>query len=209
MSEVSPQLFLTLVISTSDKGVPLENWVNVPTNSVLTIHNQTVMVHPIIDQYYDRSPYHVRSSAFAETKGLATNEKALTTPLATTVGSPGEVELVKRFLGPIIPFGVSRSRTPEASSLPKARIVVPVAPSPSDIRSVTSPPPTVRSTPPPVQGNIKKKRASLVAAEPTFGGGGPLPPDSDQESTTPELPRTEFGNPNKIAQFFPELRLSQ
>lgn len=33
------------------------------------------MVHPIIDQYYNHSPDHVRSSAFVQTKGLATNEK--------------------------------------------------------------------------------------------------------------------------------------
>ncbi|KKA27381.1 hypothetical protein TD95_000468 [Thielaviopsis punctulata] len=52
-----------------------ENWINVPTNSVLTISRQTVMVHPIIDQYYNRNPDHVRSSAFVQTKGLATNEK--------------------------------------------------------------------------------------------------------------------------------------
>ncbi len=53
-----------------------ENWVNVPTNSILTIHGQTVMVHPIKDAYYDRSPYHVRSAAFVQTKGLAANEKS-------------------------------------------------------------------------------------------------------------------------------------
>ncbi|KAL2885931.1 putative glutamine amidotransferase DUG3 [Ceratocystis lukuohia] len=52
-----------------------ENWINVPTNSVLTISRQTVMVHPIIDQYYNRNPDHVRSSAFVQTKGLTTNEK--------------------------------------------------------------------------------------------------------------------------------------
>lgn len=52
-----------------------ENWVNVPTNSILTIHRQTVMVHPIMDKYYDRDPHHVRSSAFVHTKGLVSNEK--------------------------------------------------------------------------------------------------------------------------------------
>ncbi|EFY91818.1 glucosamine 6-phosphate synthetase [Metarhizium acridum CQMa 102] len=52
-----------------------ENWVNVPTNSILTIHRQTVMTHPILDKYYERDPYHVRSSAFVQTKGLVSNEK--------------------------------------------------------------------------------------------------------------------------------------
>ncbi|KAL3957383.1 hypothetical protein ACCO45_007961 [Purpureocillium lilacinum] len=53
-----------------------ENWVNVPTNSILTIHRQTVMVHPILDKYYERDPHHVRSSAFVQAKGLVSNEKA-------------------------------------------------------------------------------------------------------------------------------------
>lgn len=29
-----------------------DNWVTVPTNSTLTIHKQTVMIHPIVDEYY-------------------------------------------------------------------------------------------------------------------------------------------------------------
>lgn len=33
------------------------------------------MVHPILDKYYERDPYHVRSSAFVQAKGLASNEK--------------------------------------------------------------------------------------------------------------------------------------
>ncbi|RCI16878.1 hypothetical protein L249_2043 [Ophiocordyceps polyrhachis-furcata BCC 54312] len=53
-----------------------ENWVNVPTNSILTIHRQTVMMHPILDRHYERDPCHVRSSAFVQTKGLVSNEKA-------------------------------------------------------------------------------------------------------------------------------------
>lgn len=57
-----------------------ENWVNVPTNSVLTIHKQTVMVHPIVDKYYSRNPNHFRSSAFVQTKGLIANEKASVRP---------------------------------------------------------------------------------------------------------------------------------
>lgn len=34
------------------------------------------MVHPILDKYYERDPYHVRSSAFVQAKGLVSNEKA-------------------------------------------------------------------------------------------------------------------------------------
>lgn len=52
-----------------------DSWVTVPTNSVLTIHNQTVMVHPIIDEYYDASPSHSRSTKFVQDQGLIANEK--------------------------------------------------------------------------------------------------------------------------------------
>lgn len=47
-----------------------DNWVTVPTNSTLTIHKQTVMIHPIIDQYYNHSPSYVRSSGFVVSQGL-------------------------------------------------------------------------------------------------------------------------------------------
>lgn len=47
-----------------------DNWVTVPTNSTLTIHKQTVMIHPINDQYYNHSPSYVRSSGFVVSQGL-------------------------------------------------------------------------------------------------------------------------------------------
>ncbi|KAL8288636.1 hypothetical protein RB600_004212 [Gaeumannomyces tritici] len=92
-----------------------ENWVNVPTNSVLTIHGQTVMVHPINDQYSNRSPGQARSAAFVQTKGLSSNEKHALLPRledAVTVTSPSEPEGPKRSLAP--PFNILRSRTPES-----------------------------------------------------------------------------------------------
>lgn len=46
------------------------DWIAVPTNSVLTIKNQTVLLHPIIDEYYQEDPLYSRSSTFAESKGL-------------------------------------------------------------------------------------------------------------------------------------------
>ncbi|KAI0095661.1 N-terminal nucleophile aminohydrolase [Hypoxylon sp. NC0597] len=151
-----------------------ENWVNVPTNSILTIHGQTVMVNPIIDGYSDRDPYHKRSSAFAQTKGLTTNEKAaprVTSPLPT----PSiDLESHKRILAPLIPAGIGRSRTPEGPSLP-IRNKTPLAYSestsaPSDVRSPPSDPPPRPETRPetsklPSQGNIKKKRRSLNFGE--------------------------------------------
>ena len=47
-----------------------ESWVTVPTNSVLTIHKQTVMVHPIIDENYSYSSLHHRSPKFVREQGL-------------------------------------------------------------------------------------------------------------------------------------------
>ncbi|SCU98281.1 LAMI_0F13872g1_1 [Lachancea mirantina] len=46
------------------------DWITVPTNSVLTIKNQTVLLHPIIDEYYQEDPLYTRSSTLAESKGL-------------------------------------------------------------------------------------------------------------------------------------------
>ena len=51
-----------------------DNWVTVPTNSTLTIHNQTVLIHPILDEYYNPLPSFKRSSKFAETKGQTTTD---------------------------------------------------------------------------------------------------------------------------------------
>ncbi|KAK3213664.1 hypothetical protein GRF29_28g592045 [Pseudopithomyces chartarum] len=46
-----------------------DNWVTVPTNSTVTIHKQTVMIHPIIDEFYSPNPAHTRSAGFAQAKG--------------------------------------------------------------------------------------------------------------------------------------------
>ena len=51
-----------------------DNWVTVPTNSTITIHKQTVMIHPIIDEYYNNSLSYTRSSEYAVGKGLVSNE---------------------------------------------------------------------------------------------------------------------------------------
>ncbi|GAV53135.1 hypothetical protein ZYGR_0AI04170 [Zygosaccharomyces rouxii] len=46
------------------------DWTAVPTNSILTIKNQTILLHPIIDEYYQEDPLYLRNSALAESKGL-------------------------------------------------------------------------------------------------------------------------------------------
>ena len=208
------------------------------------------MVHPIMDQYYDRSPHHRRSTAFVRTKGLSANEKGASragTPLGLAASIPSiaslpqfpdhHPELLHQkqcFRGPTIPTlppsSLSRSRTPDGFSSSASTLITrsrtplshaetsaaaaataassssslePPAPAlPPDVRAITAPPAIARSPQqPPVQGNIKKKRASLSAID---GGGayfdvGPIAPEP--------VVRTEYGNPNKIAQLFPELAL--
>ena len=51
-------------------NIHIDNWVTLPTNSVITIHKQTVMIHPIIDEFYNHKASHQRSSGYAINKGL-------------------------------------------------------------------------------------------------------------------------------------------
>ena len=51
-----------------------DNWVTVPTNSVLTIHNQTVLIHPIVDEFYNITQSIPRSIRFAAGKGQTTGD---------------------------------------------------------------------------------------------------------------------------------------
>ncbi|KAK9465608.1 nucleophile aminohydrolase [Lipomyces arxii] len=46
------------------------DWVTVPTNSILTIYNQKVLMHPIVDEYYQTDLSVPRSSNFAASRGL-------------------------------------------------------------------------------------------------------------------------------------------
>lgn len=149
-----------------------ENWVNVPTNSILTIHGQTVMVNPIMDAFSDRDPCHKRSSAFAQTKGLTTNEKA-TPRVNSPASTPGtDLEAHRRIIAPIISTAIGRSRTPnlppdtQTHRTPLALSETP-ATAASDVRSAVELT-TAASEPapkPPSQGNIKKKRRSLNVGE--------------------------------------------
>ena len=46
------------------------DWVTVPTNSILSINKQTVLIHPVVDKYYQPDPSFSRSAAFVESKGM-------------------------------------------------------------------------------------------------------------------------------------------
>lgn len=83
----------------------IDNWVTVPPNSIVTIHNQRVLIHPIIDEFYNHDPVVDRSSSFAVSKGLVSKSPGTTVPPppmnepeivpASDVPSP-RVELGKR-----------------------------------------------------------------------------------------------------------------
>ncbi|KAF2157457.1 N-terminal nucleophile aminohydrolase, partial [Myriangium duriaei CBS 260.36] len=61
-----------VVVASEPLTFERDNWVTVPTNSTITIHNQTVLIHPILDEYYVASPSFQRSSTFAQAKGQIT-----------------------------------------------------------------------------------------------------------------------------------------
>lgn len=93
-----------------------ENWVNVPTNSILTIHRQTVMVHPILDKYYERDPAHVRSSAFVQANGLMSNEKSPTGGMTPALEHSGNLGFFnKQSVRSLSPDMARRQRPPVAT----------------------------------------------------------------------------------------------
>ncbi|KAF4494741.1 glutamine amidotransferase [Fusarium agapanthi] len=170
-----------------------ENWVNVPTNSILTIHRQTVMVHPIIDKYYERDPHHVRSSAFVQAKGLTSNEKN-----RSDVASPAgvdrqqqELEGYRKMMTGTLNFGPPRSLSPDMCR--QTRKVAPVCES-MPVPQAQAQPPPAQTTPPneqgnkpaPAQGNIKVKRRSVQLLD---GNQGQSSTDYDQISDTEEPAR--------------------
>jgi glutamine amidotransferase len=172
------------------------------------------MIHPIIDEYYVNNPYHSRSSKFAVKKGLVTNDKGSTPRAATPITTPGLVleDLKKHLPASEMQESVFRSLTPEMHS----PLAIRALPSDASLRSHSenstsllhirrvTPLPARDPARPQEQGNTKKKRRSIVAVEP------PVQAEPDPEhvegAATPE--RTNYGDPAKIARFFPELNLS-
>ncbi|KAH8790736.1 nucleophile aminohydrolase [Hyaloscypha finlandica] len=175
-----------------------ETWVTVPTNSILTIHKQTVMVHPIIDEYYNYNPYHKRSSKLVQDKGLVTNEKgaAQTTP-GVTNGKPPKSKvssLHESLASSLVPS--MRSASSASPMLSPTQENAPL----SELRNVISNLTASARDPtrPPELRNTKKKRKSLSSH---------TPPQIMQEDPEPDSPplRASYGDPLKIAQYFPEL----
>ena len=166
------------------------------------------MVHPIIDQYYNYNPYHRRSSKFVQDKGLVTNEKGASGTPAVTPGianndhkksliAPGIRDSLASTLAPSI-----HTRTASPSLLaPLERVplqqtsVNSATASASDLRVLASLSNREHSKPQ-EQVNIKKKRASLSNYQ---------PPRTQSVPDSPEPRPAAYGDPLKIAQYFPEL----
>jgi glutamine amidotransferase len=178
-----------------------DDWVTVPTNSTLTIHKQTVMVHPIIDEYYNHNPYYSRSSKFGVEKGLITNEKGTPTPRAE---SPAPSNLPQRdakrsSLTPKMHSNTSKVLALERHSIHPILGLT----DQSNLRSEKGQLVDAQRGPPSIpprdpcrtleRGNTKKKRR-------------PVELESEPESPFPE--RITYGDPAKIAQYFPELTLT-
>jgi len=153
------------------------------------------MVHPIIDEYYNYNPYHSRSSKFVQDKGLVTNEKGSlngTSP-AVTPGIPNgrrtnlSSSLHDSIASTLVPS--LRSGSPAlspATELP--RVTTPL----SDLRNLSIQ--GRDSYKPQELGNTKKKRKSLST---------PQVAQLQEEESPPQ--RASYGDPLKIAQYFPEL----
>ncbi|KAF1921422.1 nucleophile aminohydrolase [Ampelomyces quisqualis] len=78
-----------------------DNWVTVPTNSTLTISKQTVMIHPIMDEFYSPNPAHERSAGFAQAKGQTVTGPDKRVLTAESVGSEDEAARIDAVDGAI------------------------------------------------------------------------------------------------------------
>lgn len=148
------------------------------------------MVHPILDKYYERDPYHVRSSAFVQEKGLVSNEKTPSGSIspAQEIAQPN-LEGYRKLL---LPHGASRSISPDLTR----RSLTPIS-VPSHMPAIAS------SKPAPAQGNIKVKRRSVQATEPQTAES-PV----DEYSGAEQPVASDLRSPRKLSHFFPELTLA-
>jgi glutamine amidotransferase len=174
------------------------------------------MIHPILDEYYVCNPYHCRSSNFAVEKGLVTNEKGTTPRTASPITASGLLpeDFKKHITLPKMQQeNIFRNLTPEMHGTLSIRTL----PSDQSLRSHAEnsgnaildvrrvmPLPVRDPARPQEQGNTKKKRRSIVATEPVVQAEPE--PEHIELSATSE--RTNYGDPAKIARFFPELNLS-
>jgi len=156
------------------------------------------MVHPIIDEYYSYNPSHSRSSKYVQDKGLVTNEKAAlngsspgTTPgSSTTTSTKSKLSILHDSIATTLVPSMHSASPTITTSRENDR---------ADYRQLSSAQPRDTWKPQDTQ-NTKKKRISPTAIDISPSGT----PTIEQELDSPP-PRAAYGDPNKIAQYFPEL----
>ncbi|PBP27967.1 Amidophosphoribosyltransferas-like protein precursor [Diplocarpon rosae] len=178
-----------------------QSWVTVPTNSTLTIHKQTVMVHPIIDENYNYNPYHSRSSKYVQDKGLVTNEKG-TANSTSPVENSGVPTRKNSELSASIHDSIASTLKPSISPATEIASITNSWPL-SDVHNLSLEQ-SLNSQPNKVQelGSRKKKHESFSAPEES-----PVVQPENTSMTEPDSPvPRKFGGSLKLAQYFPELR---
>jgi len=157
------------------------------------------MVHPVIDEFYNHNPYFKRTPEHVQTKGLAANEKGdtPTTPFAVNgklTKSKVPSSLHESLASSLVP--AMRSAPSVSPMLSPAQENTPIG----DLRHVISNLTASARDPtrPQELGNTKKKRKSLSSRTPSHTMQEEPEPDSPP-------PRASYGDPLKIAQYFPEL----
>jgi glutamine amidotransferase len=178
------------------------------------------MVHPIIDEYYNYNPYHRRSSKFVHDKGLITNEKGNPNNPASPITTPGiSLSLDKTLENTATPLNgqhfntanphhsmastlVPSTHGPISPTLTPARENSPlrhhIQNQHTDIRQITalhSLRSQDRLARPQEQGNVGKKRVAPEREEAS----------ASEPETAESIRATAYGDPLKIAQYFPEL----
>jgi glutamine amidotransferase len=161
------------------------------------------MVHPIIDEYYNYNPSHSRSSKFAQDKGLVTNEKGTSTPAHSSTPARSSTPTRPELYRLRSTLGSSLHESLASTLVPSMHVAISPALSPTTENLPSLPSLSTRdSNRPQEMTNTKKKRKSPITRE--------REPQAQAEAVepVPDSPppqRTAYGDPNKIAQYFPEL----
>jgi glutamine amidotransferase len=184
------------------------------------------MVHPILDEYYNRDPAYTRSSQYVTEKGLTTNDKTCASRTSSPIPSstPSSPQEIKKLPASKLSDCFNNRVSELHPSVTMKAVLRPGSPSrnltpdlynsESSIRSLSSFTTLVSRDPsrPQEQGNTKKKRVSLMDVdaagaledlEPHGTASQRLRPSSASQS--PNERANSFGSPAKITQYFPEL----
>jgi glutamine amidotransferase len=163
------------------------------------------MVHPIIDEYYNYNPYHHRSSKFVQDKGLCTNEKQTNGTATSPSPSATPYLAIPAHKQPLSPTNRDLHTSIASTLVPSSRSQSPLAngsngSSVSDLRNLSAVQTNFQKEAKPQElGNTKEKRA------PTREEVQELERALAQANVVEPETRVAYGDPMKIAQYFPEL----